>query len=418
MNRSVTTAGSAFTLLIALITIHLFLIPAAGHAQQTSGPAPGFLITTDADTLRGHLLLSDAYDHSWRVQFRAEGESTFRILRPYEVYSYGIDGGFTWYAVQGDFDDEGVQTVFIREDIVGSVTLYTVQLTRERTDFFVRPGDHRLIYLQRGFYVMQLETVFGDCAGFMRNHERAARTFRYTASGMARAFGTYFECSGETETAVWRVERFQRNPRAFNWGVMAGLNTNNSRITAYNTNLYAGAAYEYELGFSAGIFAEIPLARNGLTFKPELFFTTRGGRAEIPFPLPNPPEQPLSLDKLTNRFTYVMLNLPLMQEFEVVGLRPFVQGGVMLGYLTTGDSRVSRTVLTEEGEVAFREFDVISLYKNLSTGLNLGLGLRLPVSASQSLLLETRYTRIFSNLDDGVDSFRTTALELMVGFSF
>lgn len=417
MNRSVTTAGSAFAVLIAMITIHLFLVPAA-HAQQTAGPAPGFLITTDADTLRGYVLPADAYDHSWRVQFRAEGESAFRILRPYEVYSYGIDGGFTWYAVQGDFEEEGIQTVFIREDITGSVTLYSVQLTRERTDFFIRPGDHRLIYLQRGFYVMQLESVFGDCAGFLRNHERAARTFRYTEQGMARAFGTYFACSGETETAVWRVDRFERNPRTFNWGVIAGLNTSNSRITAYNTNLYAGVAYEYEPGISLGVFAEIPLVRNGLTFKPELFFTTRGGRAEIPYPLPNPPEQPLTLDKLTNRFTYIMLNLPLMQEYEIFGLRPFVQGGVMLGYLTSGDSRVSRMVLTQEGEEAFREFDVLSLYKNLSAGLNLGLGLRVPVSASQSLLLETRYTRIFSNLDDGVDSFRTTALELMVGFSF
>lgn len=418
MNGSVTAVRSAFAALIVLFAIHLVSPASELSARQNATFAPGFLITTDADTLRGQVLLADAYDHSWRVQFRPEGESTFRIFRPYEVYSYGTDGGFTWYSVQGDFDEEGLQTVFIREDITASVTLYSTQITRERTDFFIRPGENRLIYLQRGFYVMQLESVFGECGTFMRNHERAARAFRYTEQGMARAFGTYFACSGETETAVWRVDRFERAPRPFKLGVMAGFNTNNSRITAFETNLYAGVAYDYEPGFSVGVFAEVPVPLNGVTFKPELFFTTRGGSTVIPYPLPNPPEQLLTNDELTNRFTYVMLNLPLMREYEVFGLRPFVQGGVMLGWLTSTESRVGRMVLTAEGEEAFREADVISLYKNLSTGLNLGLGLRVPVSAQQSLLFEGRYTRIFSNIDDGVDSFRTTALELMVGFSF
>ncbi|AXI99392.1 Outer membrane protein beta-barrel domain-containing protein [Cyclonatronum proteinivorum] len=418
MNGSFTNIPSALIVLIVCSTIHLIFPPADIAAQQNAAYTSGFLITTEADTLRGDVRLADDYDHSWRVQFRAEGASGFQVYRPESVFAYGTDGGFTWYAVQGNFEGEGVQTVFMREDITASLTLYSTQLTRERTDFFVRSEDGRLIYLEPGFYIMLLESLFGDCGVSLRNHDRAARRYRYTRSGMARVFETYLSCRNETDTAVWHKERYEPETRNFRWGVMAGFNMSNSRITAYSTNLYAGVAFDYVPGFSAGLFAEIPLPPQGLSFRPELFFTTRGGEAEIPFPLPNPPELPLTDDKLTTSFSYVMLNLPLMRETEMFGLRPFVQGGVMLGMLVGRDTKASRFVLTDEGERELRENGIIQFYKELSTGVNLGTGLRVPISEQQSLLIEARYTRIFSNLDDGVEGFRNTALELMLGFSF
>ncbi|MCH8556908.1 MAG: PorT family protein [Balneolia bacterium] len=397
----------------------ILLLVSAGtaHSQSSQDSVTGKLITTSADTLYGSILLGDQYDHSWRVRFREEGAESYIIYRPHEVFMYEKNGSFRYFSVEGDFEDDGLLTVFMREDIRGDITLYSTKLTRDRAAFLVRERDGRLSYLQTLFYIDQLRSIFAGCNEFLRGGERISRRYRLTHEGMYSAFASYYECA-ESE-ARWAVEP-EETSRKTRFGVTAGFNTSNMRITGSN-NIYRGVAFDYVPGYTFGVYLDIPVFSKNFFFKPELLFTSRGGEASVPFPLPNPPALLLTDDEIEGSFRYLMFNFPLRYETSLLGVNPYISGGGIIGILVGRNATVNRLTLPldndPDAEAEIIENDLFQFYNDISLGLNLGLGVRMPIG-SVDLFTEGRYTRIFSNLDDSVDSFRTTALEILVGFSF
>ncbi|MCH8567030.1 MAG: hypothetical protein LAT67_02145 [Balneolales bacterium] len=377
--------------------------------------APGFVITIDADTLRGDILLTSQFEHHWRLNFRKQGESEFVRYRPEEVYSYFFDSGDEYFSIAGDFGLDGMLNLFMIERMDGSLKLYSTMLDRERTVFFVRHRDGRLIYLQPDLYIPQLESLFAECGGIMRPEPRAQRRFRYTEEGITNAMNAYFACTGEEDRIVGELERV-RPERTNSFGIFAGYNTSNSRVTAYDRNLYAGVAFDYIPGFTAGAFFDIPITRWPVFFRPELTFATRGGNAEVPFP-GIPPETILTEDEIEFRFSYVTANMMLRYEYALAGIFPYFNFGPVIAVTVYERNIVSRDVFTADDEVVTRSNRVIPFVDDLNFGLNFGTGVRIPVG-STSIFLEGKYIRIFSNIDDGSHSFRTTALEFTTGISF
>lgn len=408
---------------IRFLFLPLFLLLSTGAGAQSSGTesVSGTLITTTADTLTGRILVNNQYDHSWRVQFREEGTSTYRLYRPHEVFSYTKDGGFTYYSVQGDFEEDGLQTVFMREDIKGDVTLYSTMLLRDKPAFFVRGTDGRLIYLQPLFYIDQLRSLFVGCNDFLDGGERINRRYRLNHEGMYSVFERYYECT--ESVSDWQVE-VAESSRKVRFGLIAGFNTSNMRVTGSNIFVrdYRGITFDYVPGYTIGLYLDVPSWSDNVFFKPEIQFTTRGGEASA-FYANRPGDDFQSINntqEVDASFQYFVINLPLRYETSLFGVKPYVSGGGMLGILAGRNTSVSvlgTRISSDDGEVVLLEEEMIQLYNDISLGLNLGLGARMPLG-SVDLFAEARYSRIFSNLDDSVDSFRTTALEVLVGFSF
>jgi|GEM_PF-4988281 len=394
----------------------LLFSPDAKAQTSASESVSGTLITVRADTLTGHIMAGDQYDHSWRVQFREEGSSTYRLYRPHEVFSYSKDGGYRYFSVEGDFEEDGLQTVFMREDIKGDVTLYSTMLTRNKPAFFVRGTDGRLAYLQSQFYIDQLRSLFHGCNDFLEGGDRISRRYRLNHEGMYSVFDRYYECA--ESDAVWHVER-EEPKSGVRFGITAGFNTSNMRVTGSN-NIYRGVAFDYVPGYTVGVYLDVPVWNENVFFKPEILFTTRGGEATVRYPGPPPSAFPITDDELEASYQYVLFNLPVRYEISVFGINPYVSGGGMLGLLVGRETSASRFAIpanAENDEAILFEDEIFQLYNDISLGLNFGLGIRMPLG-SVDLFAEGRYTRIFSNLDDSVDSFRTTALEVLVGFSF
>lgn len=87
-------------------------------------------------------------------------------------------------------------------------------------------------------------------------------------------------------------------------------------------------------GFSAGLFADLPLGESGFRLMPELSFVSKGGRGntQIGISLPTGPEQ-IGID-LTSTINYLELpfnvaySAPLGDNFLVVGAGPYVAVGL------------------------------------------------------------------------------------------
>ncbi len=383
-------------------------------AFATDDIRSGKIITTDADTLHGEILMADTYSLSWRVQFREEGESSFRNFRAFDIFAYYIEDEAAYYSVQGDFDVEGLQTVFMREESSGTVKLYSSRITRDHTAFFARNREGRLIYLRQEFYIDQLKSVFRECARFLQRERHPQRTYRYNEEGMIRAFAEYYKCEGDPVSHL--ESRLIPQERTTRFGIIGGLNSSNSRITDDN-NLYQDVPFDYVTGFTIGAFVDFPLTER-LFLQPEIFYTTRGGTTSVRFFQPPGVDYTIvSDDEITMTFNYVGVNIPIRREWELAGFRPFISGGPVIGYLVKREAFMQREVINEDDEFETQEGEIIGLYKNLSFGINAAVGMRVPFG-TYSFFVTSRYSRLFSNLDSQTDSFRTTSLEFVTGFSF
>ncbi len=393
----------------------LLLLFSASPASAMEDIRSGKIITTQADTLRGDLIKTDSYSQSWRIQFREEGNSTFRTYRPFDIYAYYIGDAEAWFSVQGEFEGEGSQNVFMREEATGRVKLYSTHLTRERVVFFARSQDDRLVYLWEEFYLEQLERLFGNCGQFLMDERHPQRRYRYNMDGMLSAFSAYYECLGDP---VAEFEgRITEQTRSIRFGVHGGLNTSNSRITD-EISLYQDVFFEYQTGFTVGLFVDFPLTEH-IFLTPEMFYSTRGGFASVR--VADPPGAEFTIvsdDEISATFNYIGLNIPVRREWQLAGTRPYVAGGPAIGYLVKREASLQREVIIiEDDERVTVEGDVIQFYKDLAIGLNVAAGIRVPLG-NYSLFFSSRYSRLFSNLDSQTPSFRTTSLELIGGFSF
>ncbi len=396
--------------------VFLLLINIPASAQDDLAEFRGYLITAQDDSLTGYFRSGDDYERSWLVQFREEGSETFRNYRPNQLYNYHINGIGTWYSVAGFVDGEGDLAFMMKLEARGPVNLYSAMVQPDRRIFLVRPPSGTVGTLLEDVYIDQLITIFGNCDEVLTPFNRAYRNFPYNTRGMLRAFSKFYDCErdGTILNPMDLAVQDEDERRQFKVGVWAGVNTGNFRVTGIN-NTYSGYGIDYVTGFTAGFYADFPLNIQRLYLRPEIVFTTRGGEAEIELPSFGFPERA----RIEADFYFVNIALPLRYEIPISGKGLYFLGGPLLGYLLHHDATVFRQLSIGEGgeETSESEDDLLDFYGNLNFGYNFGFGFHIPYR-DYGVRIETRYTRTHLNLNDMDNAYRTTALEVMVGFEF
>lgn len=419
-NRFHTILSMPFTRYSALFVLFLFFVTAlphqASHAQQRTG-LTGYLVTTSADTLWGEFAPGDHYSRSWLISFRGINEEFFNRYRPHSVFKYLIQQEAAYYSISGFIEGEGELNFFMREDFPGEVSLYSAMITRDRQEFFVRDRQGALRSLTSDGYIDQLVNIFGDCAHVIGNPATASRTIRYRTTDLVNLFLQYYECEGfeipEPETLPELVfEQPRERPR---WGILAGTNTSNFRITS-TRNAYYGIPMNYVTGFTLGGFLDIPLIPDMLYLRPEALITSRGGEETVRSRSVDPPFLLLDgTDVIDARFYYLNVNLPLRYQFlSFSNNRVYLTGGGIIGIMLHHDAKVRRELDDNDG---IETFQLIDFYGEVSFGVNLGIGASFRVGG-QDLMIESRYSRIFNNISANDIAYRTTALELLIGYKF
>jgi len=133
-----------------------------------------------------------------------------------------------------------------------------------------------------------------------------------------------------------------------------------------------------QVGFSGGIFFRIPLTKN-LSFQPEASYVRRPVRAAYSFDTYNALDPRVVLDYSADQNLLELGGL-LRREIGVRRIKPFVAGGMAVGFLTDKKATYTRdgapyatTAFTHNDVSVLLESGVSMATKN---GLSLSLGLR------------------------------------------
>ena len=394
---------------VRILFFLFLLIPAhfsSGQLLAYGNDERGFILDNSGDRVEGFFPEMDAYERTRHLLFIPEGKT--------EPQRLGIDDFTYAETISGEKLKPFPQSVsgsaiggFIGTKMYDTdIKLYSARSQSSVRHFYVINRDGAALYLSPQRYQLQLRSVFGDCSGVVRDYWDINEG--YTVSYMTRLFSEYDRCmSGEV---IRRGVRF---------GVITGFNSSNMSVTSSN-NIYQGVAFGYLPGFTFGVYLDVPVWRDKVYFKPEVLYTSRGGETSVPFPGPSPGLILLTDDELNASFRYAVLNLPVRYEISVLGVNAYVSGGAMLGWLVSGEATASRLIIlddSEDDEAFVFENEILEADDDISFGLNAGVGVRMPLGPVD-LFAEGRYSRIVSNLGFQSATFRTTALEVLVGFSF
>jgi len=160
-------------------------------------------------------------------------------------------------------------------------------------------------------------------------------------------------------------------------GVKAGLNI--SRLTSDENELESSD----KTGFTAGLMAEIPLAKN-FAIQPEVLYSQQGMKFSY-----SDIDVQNSHYNSTIRLNY--LNIPVMLKYYVVkGLS--VQAGPQIGILLKADNKYQDNFLGYENQETFN----LSNYANgIDTSVNFGLGYQFQDRFYADLRYNISYSDIF-----------------------
>jgi hypothetical protein len=187
-------------------------------------------------------------------------------------------------------------------------------------------------------------------------------------------------------------------------GVKAGLNI--SRLTSDENQLDSSG----KTGFTAGLMAEIPLAKN-FAIQPEVLYSQQGMKFSY-----SDVDVENSHYKSTIELNY--LNIPVMLKYYVVkGLS--VQAGPQIGILLKANNKYQDNFLGYENQETFN----LSDYANgIDTSVNFGLGYQFKDKFYADLRYNISYSDIFKDASANTyiinSDMKNRVFQITVGYFF
>lgn len=110
-------------------------------------------------------------------------------------------------------------------------------------------------------------------------------------------------------------------------------------------------------------------------------------------------------------FNYLELPIYFVTEFTESQLRPFVLGGINLGYLL----KVKAKSNYNGNEMIF---DITDDYKKIDIAVDLGIGLKYEITSTADLLLNTRYSYGIYDISKLDGSINTRGIQILIGLLY
>ncbi|MBO9584275.1 MAG: PorT family protein [Flavobacterium sp.] len=186
-------------------------------------------------------------------------------------------------------------------------------------------------------------------------------------------------------------------------GVKGGVNI--SSLTFDESELNSSAKY----GFTAGLMAEIPLAKK-LSIQPEILYSQQGVKMTF-----SDPEVTNSNYRSTISLNY--LNIPVMLKYYVAnGLS--LQAGPQIGILLKANNKSQDNFLGYENHENYN----LSEYSNgVDTSINLGLGYQFKNKFYADARYNISYSNVFKDPNDTYiihNDMKNRVFQITVGYFF
>lgn len=138
---------------------------------------------------------------------------------------------------------------------------------------------------------------------------------------------------------------------------------------------------ETRIGLTAGIFAQIPLAKGRMAIRPELLFTTKGGAYDL-----------ANGNRPDYKINYI--ELPLSLEYRLLGFIN-LHGGAYAALLATGDGKIEGV----PGTLAKADFEDFDYGWHAGAGFDFGgLGLHLRISRGLQHINQESFSTLLGNI--------------------
>ncbi len=308
-----------------LISVSLLSVCIFQAFSQSTDMHPGYIITTESDTLRGTVYTGNIWDG--KIRFK-KGDEPWTEFRPSDVKSARIADAFDIYSRQVVMNQD-TSMVFVLQILSGHYSLYEGQSPPQGVLFYLSSEQRpQLTRINQRAIVPQFDTYFGDCA------RKSAKKPGYDREQLKSFVQEMNRCTGPEKT----TSSFRAGFRpSFSLGIQTGFTYNT--VPGYDNN---DIFYNATLGPSARPYAGINLMLNlfptlslvsGLVYQDKSAISDSvSNYLDRAYQITNPNTgQPFTL---TSRFFYEY-RLKLNQHFLEIPLglrfapRPFSSGSLL-----------------------------------------------------------------------------------------
>jgi len=313
---------------------------------------------------------------------------------PYQVKQYGLDDGTEYFAREIEVSGT-LRKVFLERLIEGKTTLFYYG-DRQNRLFFIEKENSMLYQVPYNKATTDqnlpafLKEISVDCPVL----QEAAGVVKYNRVHLAGFIGSYNDCRPFT------IQKIR-------YGIMLGLGAK-KLVPSQNMSdrILTYFDYRYESSLSAGVFVNIPVLPGNYSVQIEMLysqtsFSYSASTSEIKFDFDG---------------DIYFMKMPAMLRYTHPSgrLRPFVNGGIVLGYNIKKDLTLYQESLDNTPVIPVSDYN--AYIKKILPGLSAGGGVEYKLSGDNSIFFEMRYDYL-SNGTSG-SFLNSSEVSLTTGINF
>jgi hypothetical protein len=384
---------------IMLLTVLCFCVKA-----QNADYSPGYIVKSLNDTLPGYILNNTHLKNTHAIKFKeSKSQAHPTVFTPDQLQAYGLEGN-KMYVSRKVTVNKVPRHLFLRNVVTGYAALYYAKDRGGKDMYFLQKDGGEIIYMDSRFLPGVFRHYLSDCKEINFNQNPADKAYRYTLTSLTQTIQTYNACI-KPDSASELHMRPEKVVMAK--GVKIGGSLNDLYYPVAGSSFYSDD-FQSRKGVIAGVYLNFMLNKRW-SFQPELFFSTKGATLRKVFTTTT-----LYYEDVSFSLSYLQLAAALRYSLNSKAMRPYILFGPVISHVV--DSKVVYREMRTKDDTEVNKTNIIM--DRLAYGVFGGLGISIPVSAKNSISLEARYDRSYTNMNYVYNRFTLNAFQITTGISF
>lgn len=291
---------------------------------------------------------------------------------PYEVMEFGFKDGRVYVSKEIQIADS-LKRVFLERLNKGKTNLYYFRDTGVRT-FFIEKDSSLLVKLPKQNMDNQrfsgvLSEITDDCP----NVADAAKLVRYEKKSLSTFIDRYNTCQA-------------RPFPHFKYGLYIGYEFSRLMPSDELNDVYSSFSYDYDGGFTVGLFLENPILVSDFSLHAEVYFAKHG----FSYNRSSPSED----QDLVMNVSSVRMPVSIRYAVPVNRIRPYFDAGVTYSYNIKNESILYTASISDDVIVISSQKEGSAISKN-DLGYAVGFGLECDLGYKKSVFIEMLYNKLY-----------------------
>ncbi len=370
---------------------HLYIIILIALVPKLSFCQSEYFATDSTSSYGIELLDGRDYINSQLCQVKL-GDKIIQYT-PYEINEYGFKDGRV-YISKEIYIADSLKTVFLERVHNGETILYyyaekgikTFFIQKDSTFFVEMPERNN----KQEDYSTQLLNLTKDCPNVLD----ACKLVRYNKRSLSKLFSRYNQCA---------LKPFPH----FKYGFLFAYEFLKLIPADEAYNDLKDFDYNYDGGFSVGLFIDNPIFVTDFSLHAEILFSKHGYSY-------NKLVDNKDLDFVAN-FTSVNVPLLLRYAYPSNKIRPFINVGINGAYFIKNETLLYKTTINET-TIEISDTEITSMISDIQLAYVVGGGLEYKLNYKKSLFFELRYNAPFYQGD--YELLGSSAISVLTGINF